>query len=316
MKRPLSQTEIDSYFQSAAHGKPSSPDAGMPFDFRRLDRIPKSQVSAIHHLHETFARALSSSLSAYLRSVVSGSLISVEQLPYCDFAEALASPTCMVYLGMLPYEGHTLIEVSPGLTQPILDLILGGDGKVKIDPHREMTEVEQTLIEGFFQILTHDLTETWKPVVPINFTIGSLETNPQMSGRFAPTEAVVAIGIEMRIGENAGAINVAIPSITLKMMGNLFDQQWTVHKSENPATEAAIKRRISRELKVRVECELSGMTIRVRDLISLTPGDVFRGATAFDRPMDILVNGTPKFKAGLTSDQNGRVAVIQDVLGG
>jgi flagellar motor switch/type III secretory pathway protein FliN len=97
-------------------------------------------------------------------------------------------------------------------------------------------------------------------------------------------------------------------------MSQLFEQQWTTHKSENPATEAAIKRKLSRELKVRVECELTGMTIRLRDLINLAPGDVFRGATAFDRPMDILINGTPKFKAGLSSDQNGRIAVIQDVL--
>jgi len=315
MNRSLNQTEIDSYFQLASDGKSSSPDSCVPFDFRRLDRIPKSHVSAIHRLHETFARALSSSLSAYLRSVVSGSLVSVEQLPYCDFAEALPSPTCLIYLGMQPYEGHTLIEVSPSLAQPILDLILGGDGKIKVDSTRELTEVEQTLIEGLFHVVILDLTETWKPVAPINFTMGSIETSPQMSGRFPPTEAVVAVAIELRIGENVGMLNLAIPSITLKMMGQLFDQQWTAHKSENPATVAPIKQKLARDLRVQVDCELAGMTIRLRDLVNLAPGDVFRGVTAFDRPMDILINGTPKFKAGLSSDEYGRIAVIQELLG-
>jgi flagellar motor switch protein FliM len=53
------------------------------------------------------------------------------------------------------------------------------------------------------------------------------------------------------------------------------------------------------------------MTMRLGDLLNLAPGDVFSGAAAFDKPMDILINGVPKFKAVLSADENGRVAVIQ-----
>lgn len=311
MKRQLSQQEIDSYFQKSTTAKSASLESAVRFDFRRLDRIPKSQVGAIHHLHETFCRTLSSSLSMYLRSFVSGNLISVEQLPYSDFAEALPSPTCLAYLGMQPYEGHTLIEVNPSLVTPILDLMLGGDGKVAVDAERELTEVEHSLIEGFFQIIVHDLREIWKPVVAVNFNVASIETSPQMTGRFVPTEAVVAITIELRIGEAVGMMNVAIPSITLKMMGQRFDQQWTVHKSANPATEQAIKRKLVSELKVDVDCELRGLSIRLGDLLSLGTGDVFDGAPALDRRLDIVVNGVPKLKASLISDAERRAAVVE-----
>jgi flagellar motor switch protein FliM len=309
LKHQLSQQEIDSYFQKPGSSKDA--DSVARFDFRRLDRISKSQVSAIHHLHETFVRALISSLSVYLRSFVSGSLVSVDQLPYSDFAEALPSPTCLAFLGMQPYEGHTLIEVAPSLISPILDLLLGGDGKAQSDPDRELTEVEQNLIEGFFQIVVHDLREIWKPVVAVNFTIGSIETSPQMSGRFVPTEAVVVIAIELRIGDNVGTINVAFPSITLKMMGQRFDQQWTAHKTENPATELAIKQKLAENLRVTVDCEVSGLSIRLQDLLSLSPGEVYAGPSALDGRLDILVNGRPKFKATLASEANRRVAVIE-----
>ncbi len=310
IKHQLSQQEIDSFFQSAGT-KEKGPDAAVPFDFRRLDRIPKSQIGAIHHLHETFVRTLSSSLSAYLRSFVSGSLISVEQLPYTDFAEALTSPTCMAYFGMQPYEGHSLIEVNPSLIAPILELVLGSNEKVVAELNREMTEVEQELIEGFFQILAHDLRETWKPVVEMDFAINSVETRPQLSGRFAPTEAVVAIAIELRIGDSAGMINVAIPSITLKMIGQRFDQQWTVHKSANPAIEMAIKRNLSRQLQVTVDCELAGETISLRDFLSLAPGDLLQGGAVLEGPASIVVNGVPKFQAALETEGNRLVAVIQ-----
>jgi flagellar motor switch protein FliM len=310
VKHQLSQQEIDSFFQTAST-KEGAPEAAIPFDFRRLDRIPKSQISAIHQLHETFVRTLSSSLSAYLRSFVSGSLISVEQLPYTDFAESLPSQTCIVYLGMQPYEGHSLIEVNPSLIAPILELVLGSNEKLATALNREMTEVEQELMEGFFQIVAHDLRETWKPVVSMEFAIGSVETRPQLSGRFAPTEAVVAIAIELRIGDSVGMINVAIPSITLKMIGQRFDQQWTVHKSANPATEMGIKRKLARHLQVTVDCELAGERISLRDLLSLAPGDLLRGGPVLEGPVDIVVNGIPKFKAALQSEGNKLVAVLQ-----
>jgi flagellar motor switch protein FliM len=314
LKHQLSQHEIDSFFQASSPEREVASSPAVQFDFRRLDRIPKAQVSAIYHLHEAFVRTLASSLSAYLRQFVSGSLISVEQLPYSEFAEALQSPTCMAYLAMQPYEGHTLIEVNPALILPILDLVLGGDGKVTVDPHREMTEVEQSLIEGFYQIVVHDLRETWKPIVAVDFSIGSIETTPQVAGRFAATEAVVAIAIELRIGENVGMVNVAIPSITLKMMGERFDQQWTVHKSENPVTEAAIKRRLVRNLRVTVDCELAGPSLRIQDILNLAPGQVLGNLPGFDGPMDILVNGVSKFKGTLGSPGKGLMAVIQQKL--
>ena len=312
MKHQLSQQEIDSFFD-AATGTHASTDAGVPaFDFRRLDRIPKSQVSAIHFLHEAFVRSLSSSLTVYLRSFVSGSLISVEQLPYSDFAEALPTPTCLVYLRMDPYEGHALIEVSPTLITPILDLVLGGTGKFTTELDREITEVEKNLLEGLFQIVTHDLRETWKPVVSVSFSPTGIETSPQLSGRFVPTEAVVAIAMEIRIGEVTGMFNLAIPSITLKTMGQRFDQQWTSRRSENPATELAIKQKLARYLQVTVECEYSRDSISMRDFLNLSVGDIFTLRPAFDETVDILVNGTPKYKGALaTSSKNSLTVVVE-----
>jgi flagellar motor switch protein FliM len=311
-KHQLSQQEIDSFFDAATGSRPSLDSGAIAFDFRRLDRIPKSQVSAIHFLHEAFVRSLSSSLTVYLRSFVSGSLISVEQLPYSDFAEALPTPTCLVYLNMDPYEGHALIEINPSLMAPILDLVLGGNGKIKADLDREITEVEKTLLEGFFQIVTHDLRETWKPVVEISFATSSVETSPQLSGRFVPTEAVVAIAMELRIGDAVGIVNLAIPSITLKTMGQRFDQQWATHRLENPAVELAIKRKLARDLQVTLECEYPHATIGMRDLLNLSAGDIFTLGPAFDETVDVLVNGTPKFKGALAvSARKSRTVVLE-----
>jgi flagellar motor switch protein FliM len=309
IKHQLSQQEIDSFFNSGDR----RPDVGaVPFDFRRMDRIPKSQVSAIHFLHDAFVRTFSSSLTVYLRSVVTGSLISVEQLPYSDFAEALTTPTCLVYMDMAPYEGSALVEVSPSLVFPVLDLVLGGNGKIKTEMNREITQMETTLLEVFIQLISKDLHEAWKTIVNVEFMSSPMETRPQLSGRFVPTEAVVAVAMEFKVGESTGMLNLVIPSITLKSMGNKFDPQATARRAENPLTEVAIKRKLKGELAVKVECEYSHEKIRMRDLLNLTAGDVFKLGPGIDEAGDLLVNGVPKMRGYLAvSPKNTRTVVVE-----
>jgi flagellar motor switch protein FliM len=313
LKRQLTQQEIDEYFQTSARGDASAEPA-VPFDFRRSDRIPKSQLSAIHFLHEAFVRTLTSSLSVYLRSYVSGNLISVEQLPYADFADSLPSPTCIVYLSMHPYEGHTLVEVNQTLIAPILDFVLGGNGKIKTEINREITDIEENMLAGFFRIIGHDLMEAWKPIATIDFTFDALETKPQLSKRIARNEAVVAIAMELRIGDNTGMVNLAIPSITLKMLRHRFDQQYTVRKQGSLETEMAIRRRVAEGLKLDVECALLGASIRLGDLLSLRAGDVMDLRVVCDGMASVLVNGVPRFNGEVSaSDLKQTVRIRRSV---
>lgn len=39
----------------------------------------------------------------------------------------------------------------------------------------------------------------------------------------APNEAVVAVGVEIHIAEAVGLMNIAVPSIVIKMMRQKFD---------------------------------------------------------------------------------------------
>ena len=66
-----------------------------------------------------------------------------------------------------------------------------------------------------------------------------METEPQLLHLLAPNEAVVAIGIEVRIGEAVGMMNIAMPSIVIKMMRQKFDQQWSVRKTHASEAEQA-----------------------------------------------------------------------------
>jgi flagellar motor switch protein FliM len=312
LSRQLSQQEIDAVFQHVQEHRRDSP--AVKFDFRRPDRIPKSQVRAIHLLHDTFVRNLVSSLSAYLRSYLTVNLVSVEQLSYSEFLDGLPSPTCMVTLGLRPYDGNAVLELNPSLVFPILEMLLGGSGKSSGAIQRDITEIEQKLLDGLFRIILHDLREAWKGVTEVDFTIESMETEPQLLHILAPNEAVVSVGVEVRIGESVGMMNIAMPSIVIKMMRQKFDQQWSVRKTTASLAEQSRILRFLRESALTVEASLEGQTLRVQDLLDLKEGHLLMFDCPVERSIDVRVNGIQKFRAQLVSTGKKRACLIDKLF--
>src|SRR5258708_4788863 len=206
LDRVLSQEEIDSVFRNLGDST-TEEDPGKKAqvcDFRRQDRIAKDQLRSIHLLHETFARTLASSLSAYLRAYAVVNLVSVEQLSFMEFSQCLPSPSCLVSIGMKPFEGNAVLEINPALVFPILEMLLGGAAKSGPKINREITEIEQSILDGLYRIIMHDLKIAWQTVTQLDFTIDAHETDPQLLRILSPNEAVVAVSMEVRVGENSG----------------------------------------------------------------------------------------------------------------
>jgi flagellar motor switch protein FliM len=317
MDKQLSQSEIDAVFQSLNNDKSDDTllKKAILFDFRRPDRIAKSQLRAIHQLHDNFVRNLVSSLSAYLRSYLMINLVSVEQLSYAEFLECLPSPTCIASLGLKPYDGNAVLELNSSLIFPILEMLLGGNGKASTSIQRELTEIEQSLLDGLFRIILHDLKESWRSVTNIDFSMESLETEPQFLQILAPSEAVVAIAIEIRIGESIGMMNIAIPSIIIKMMRQKFDQQWSVRKSESTDSEQVRILDLIRNSEIDLDVRLEGSTLVMRDLMRLEEGDILVFDAATEKPLHCLFNGVAKFQGRISAgDQKLCFRVAQPLI--
>jgi flagellar motor switch protein FliM len=298
MDRVLSQDEIDKVFRNLQdEDDEEAARRAQLYDFRRPDRIAKEQLRAIHMLHETFGRSLASSLSAYLRAYVIVNLVSVEQLSFTEFLQCLASPSVITSLSMRPFEGSAVLEMNPGLVFPVVEMLLGGTGRgANMKMEREITEIEQSILEGVYRIILRDLKEAWTTVTPLEFSIERHETEPQMLQILAPNEAVVAVGMEVRIGESVGMMNIGIPSITIKMLRQKFDQQWSMRKSESTDEERRRMLRLIRPGIVDLDARLEGVTVTTDDLLRLEAGDILALDFSIDRPLQLIINGKQKFR--------------------
>ena len=286
-----------------------------PYDFRRPDRIAKDQLRAIHLLHENFARSLASSLSAYLRAYVMVNLVSVEQISFLEFTQCLPSPSCIVSMGMRPFDSSAVIEMNPTIVYPVLEMLLGGSGKTRLKMDREITEIEQSLLDGVLRIVLHDLVEAWAPITAIQFRLEKHETEPQLLQILSPSEAVVAIGIEIRIGEMAGMMNVGIPSIIIKMLRQKFDMQWSVRKAEATEEDRERALRLILPAAIKFDARLHGPTMSVEEMLQLKPDDVLAFDYPIDRPVDLLANGRLLARGSVVDTGRKRGFVMQTATG-
>jgi flagellar motor switch protein FliM len=311
-ERMLSQEEIDHVFKKNQRAGQEQPGAKpQVYDFRRPDRIAKDQLRAIHLLHENFARSLASSLSGFLRAFVAVNLVSVEQLAFMEFTQILPSPTSLMALGMKPFDGSAMLELNPSLVFPVLEMLLGGSGQNHNKIEREITEIERSILDGFVRIVLNDLRAAWQPVAAIDFSVESHETQPQLMQILAPNEAVVAIGMEVRIGEIAGLMNLGIPSITVKMLRQKFDQQWTTRKNKPSEDDHARILRLIQPARLSLEAALQGPTLPVSELLDMKAGDVLAFDFPLERPLDLMINGQLKFRGDIVSSGNKRAFLAQ-----
>ncbi len=272
-----------------------------PFDARRPDRIAISHVRAMHLLYDNFVRSVMASLSAYLRTYISLDLAAVEQLSYREFLDRLPPCSCLACVALQPCGGNAIFEINPSLTFPVLEILLGGAGKATESIERELTEIEQMLMDGLFRIIAHDLSEAWKHIARVDFEILSIGPEGQVLQAISPAEAVLAAKIDMRLGESTGSMNIALPSSAVNMMSQRFDQERSVRKSDSSTDGQARVFDLIQNARVKLEARLPNQEIRAQDLLSLQDGDVLVLDVPIEAPVSLLLNGEVRFSGSIAT---------------
>ncbi|MBP1601243.1 MAG: flagellar motor switch protein FliM [Acidobacteria bacterium] len=303
MDKILSQDEISALFSAMAAddlGLGQMQEASVPrrvanYDFHRADRISQDQIRSLHLLYDYFGRNFASSLSAYLRAFVDVNLISIDQVPYSDFLKLLPDPTLFSSLGMRPLESNVALELNPSVVFPMIDMLLGGPGNTPLG-ERSLTEIELNIIEGVVKLAMRDLKEAWRPIMDIEFYLDGMGSKPQMFQIVAPGETVVAVGLEIKVGENSGMMNICVPSRMLKTNRHRFAQQWNIRRQKVLGSEAEKILGLLQPASIPMTGELRDSSLTVEDLLKISIGDVIQLTGRVGDPALLCIAGVAKFQ--------------------
>jgi flagellar motor switch protein FliM len=305
MAEVLSQDEIDQLLSAISAGEISTEEVHAPkdqrkikiYDFKRPDKFSKDQIRTVSIMHETFARLTTTSLSAQLRSLVHVHVASVDQLTYEEFIRSIPNPTTLAVVDMDPLKGSAILEIDPAITFSIIDRLFGGQGEgAKFS--RELTDIEQSVMEGIIVRVLGNLRESWSTVIDLRPRLGGIETNPQFAGIVPPSEMVVLVTLETKVGEVEGMMNLCIPYLTIEpIISKLSGQYW--YSSARRGTTAEnlnILRDRLTTVSVVLTAEVGNMEVPVRDVLALRAGDIIRlDSVRVNDPMVLKVGDRRKF---------------------
>jgi flagellar motor switch protein FliM len=318
MQNELSQEQIDAMVRAARSGaklEAGQANAGHakepriePWDVRRAGQIRRDQLQAITQLHEAFARNLTHSLGAYLRVVFNAALVSAEHLTYREFLERIPETTYLASCRLEPMGETGALQFDLKVAFPIIDLLLGGEGKA-ISSTREITDIEEQIVESVARIVCRELGSAWQAV---NLEVGFDQRLDRAGAEhlLRPQDKILSLSFEIAMPEVRGGLNFAVPVSVSHALLRKISADWMERRPHG-----------GNEWRERIQCKLLdcpfGVELSVDDLRAamgelsqLAPGQLLPLRKSVSLPASLVVAGIDMFGAAPVRLGNARAAQV------
>ncbi|MCT4688235.1 flagellar motor switch protein FliM [Vallitalea sp.] len=267
------------------------------YDFARPSKFSKEQLRTLEIIFEHYARLISTTLPAYLRTATQVDVVNSEAISYSEFANALSNPILLGVVDFSPLKGSFVVDLSVNIGYAIIDRLLGGKGE-PLDRERDFSEIEVLLIEKILVICIQNMREPWKNVVELSPRLEKIETNSQFAQVISPTDVVALITLSIKIGPVEGLMNFCIPYLCLEpIMDKLNTKYWfsTIQKTNEELYKEIIEHQID-NVKIPIKAVLGKSSISVNDFVNLQKGDIIKLNNKVDSEMEVYVGNIKKFK--------------------
>ncbi len=315
MGEVLSQNEIDQLLNALNTGEldveeyksTQNEKVIKEYDFARPSKFAKEHLRTLEIIYEHYARLLSTTLPAHMRSSCQVDVINSEAVAFSEFSNALSNPIILGIIDFYPLKGNIVLDMSVNIGYAIVDRLLGGKGE-PLEKERDFSEIELAIIEKLMNIFVEQMIEPWKNVAEIDPRLEQIETNSQFAQIISPNEIIALITLNVRIGKVEGLLNVCIPYICIEsIMDKLNTKYWysSMQESDHEEYSEFIEKQIA-NTHVPLSAILGKSTISVNDFVNLQKGDIIKLNTKVSDKIEVLVGNIKKFegKPGLAEKNN------------
>ncbi len=291
MEKTLKQNEIDALFQAARSSTPEAQNTEVrarviPYNFSSAGQISTEQLRAISMLNDLFARNLTHNLAAWLRSRFQVNLVSAEQIPFNEFLLRIPEISYVASVRMEPLGALSVLQLDLALAPPIIDLLLGGEGRD--GPLRELTDIEESILASVVEIVCRELTAAWQPVgLSFNFERRQMQT--QVARIMSVTEKTLCLSFEIRMPHSSGLLNLAFPAVVANTILRRLTSDWARRRRHGGETRARMEA-VARNIHFGGALQLPSVRLAASVVEGLEVGTVLR--------LDLAANTLPEWKVG------------------
>ena len=291
MEKMLKQSEIDALFEAARSSAPDNPGPEarakvVPYNFSSAGQISNDQLRAISMLNDLFARNLTHNLAAWLRTRFQVNLVSAEQIQFNEFLLRIPEISYVASVRLEPLGALSVLQLDLALAPPVIDLLLGGEGKD--GPLRELTDIEESILGSVVEIVCRELTAAWQPVgLSFNFERRQMQT--QVARIMSVTEKTLCLSFEIRMPHSSGLLNLAFPAVVANTILRRLTSDWGRRRRHAAETRTRIEAS-ARRIRFGGSLQLPPVRLSASSIESMKPGTILR--------LDLPANTLPVWQAG------------------
>jgi flagellar motor switch protein FliM len=291
MEKMLKQDEIDALFAAARTADPARERTELrervtPYNFSSAGQISTDQLRAISMLNDLFARNLTHNLAAWLRTRFQVNLVSAEQIPFHEFLLRIPEISYAASVRLEPLGALSVLQLDLALAPPIIDLLLGGDGRE--GPLRELTDIEEAILGSVAEIICRELTAAWQPV-SLSFNFERRQMQTQVARIMSVNEKTLCLSFEIRMPHSSGLLNLAFPAVVANTILRRLTSDRGGRRHHAPEVRARIEAS-ARRIRFGATLQLPPVRLPATAIEGLEPGRIVR--------LDLPANTVPEWRAG------------------
>ena len=295
MTEILSQDEIEAILLSIASSEEEYSFAHFKlFDSNRMSRYTIEDFKILNKLFENYLERITSRFLKHTDTRFNFSLESIDELTFQEFIHSIPRDTCIVSFNPDPLPGKILIEIDPCVAEKIINAYCGGDNSKEAYRLTSLNQIEIGLLEPAI-LLTLDVSlreSFWKVLkFDLRNRLEFIQTDPTKIDPSNFKDNIILVTTELM---NVGMINIAISHTTYHAY-----KRGVVNMQENKIDYS--------DVELTIDTSLGKSKLSLGKVESLEIGSIIELDKLSGEPIDIMINGIPKWK--------GEIIVVDDKYG-
>ncbi len=326
----LSQSQIDALLNNLTSGevdideidKDSEDSKVKIYDFSSPKKVTRENLKLINGIYESYARIVSSYLTAVLRLFCEIEIEQIEESIFYEYNNALNDSVLMCVVDFLMPDtkkscGQILVNVSKPLAFSIIDKLMGGDGD-DYKYERDFTDIELSILDNLLRQIISKMQDAWQNTIPIIVEFNKIETNARFIQSIGYNDTVLLIVLDTIVKGLSDKITVCIPTMTID---EIFKKSESVLKmgrkiSDNLQAEND-KEAIMGYLKasyLNIAGILGGTELSLSDVLNIQIGDVIVLDDKTDEEVIVKVEEKTWFKGKWGIKKKRNAIKINEIL--
>ncbi len=326
MEKILSKDEIADLLSAVRHGdiqvdpeaaEPASPVAAATArsvkaeecNLFRADGPEGWKLPNFDLVLDSFAHNYAMSLSTRFQRAVSVKLDAMESMSFDTLLQRLSGRGAIGILQFEPLSGGGLAIFDEQLSFSLVEIVLGGSSESEITaPNRPMSAIELNVIRDVIESACPELNKGFQQLQEVKSSLVKVVSNLRLLNFVLPDAGVVAARFRVSIDSLEGDITLVFPQTALEPLQRQQQEKVVpVSTVQNTKWRKLVCEELD-HMDVEIEALFSTLSLRVRDILNFQVGDVVELGCNPDTPLQVSVEGRPKFYA-MAGVQAGKKAI-------